>query len=332
MKRVISMVEGVLRQLRRRGHANPLPIDVDNESFHEMPGIGIFLDWRTHDDNEKLSWIQRNKTSEGGFGYTIEKRRDRHGLPIKTSAKLFMLRPDLTIERGSAERQKRVRLMLHRFRERLAQSPEALRQIGMPEYMRIAKITGAGAQQNPLKLIKWGEYCALVSTAYDAAPEHDPKAIPSYVALRAAVNRFFKLIQSKVRVEFVSGDPYKSSEQMQREVAKTKVFKVMKEHSQHPFFTEEENWKFRAVHDWFSHILAKQPFGQRAEIQAYNTHAKMFPAAALPALFTEIVGQSCYNTSRGGFPIQKVALLPGFDYRNLGAVEGWKIERKRLSR
>jgi len=187
-------------------------------------------------------------------------------------------------------------------------------------------------QQNPLKLAKWPEYCSLVAAAYDAAPEYDPKAVGSFTALRAAVNKFFKLIQSKVRVEFVSGDPYASSEQMQREVARTKVFKVMKEHSEHPFFTEEENWKFRAVHDWFSHILAKQPFGQRAEMQAYNTHAKMFPPAALPALFTEIVGQSCYNTTRGGFPVQKVALLPGFDYRNLGVAEGWKIERKRLTR
>jgi hypothetical protein len=115
---------------------------------------------------------------------------------------------------------------------------------------------------------------------------------------------------------------------MRNEVMKTKVLKVMKEFSDHPFFTELENWKFRAVHDWYSHIIAKQGFDQKGEIKAYNTHTKMFPKASLPALFTEVVGQACYATTRNGtFPEQKVAILKGFDYENLGRVEGWLIDK-----
>lgn len=181
-----------------------------------------------------------------------------------------------------------------------------------------------------LELIDWSEYCDLVTKAYEDAPENDPEAQASYAALRNAVSKFFNLIQSKVKVEFVDGDPYTSSEQMQKEVAKTKVMKIMKDFSSHPFFSEEENWQFRAVHDWFSHILSHQPFTRKGEIQAYNTHVKMMPAAALPALFTEIIGQVCYQTSKGSFPTQKVAILKGFDYKNIGKVEGYQIEKKKL--
>ena len=50
-----------------------------------------------------------------------------------------------------------------------------------------------------------------------SAPENDPEAQASYAALRDAVKKFFNLIESKVKVEFVDGDPYTSSEQMQKE-------------------------------------------------------------------------------------------------------------------
>ena len=56
----------------------------------------------------------------------------------------------------------------------------------------------------------------------------------------------------------------------------------------------------------------------------------MFPPAAWPALFTEIIGQVCYQTSKGSFPTQKVAILKGFDYQNIGKVEGYQIEKKKL--
>lgn len=181
-----------------------------------------------------------------------------------------------------------------------------------------------------LELINWTDYCDLVAKAYDEASENDPEAQASYSALRDAVNKFFKLIQSKVKVEFVDGDPYTSSEQMQKEVAKTKVMKVMKDFSTHPFFSEEENWRFRAVHDWFTHIISHLPFSRKGELQAYNSHIKMFPPAAWPALFTEIIGQVCYQTSKGSFPTQKVAILKGFDYQNIGKVEGYQIEKKKL--
>ena len=59
-----------------------------------------------------------------------------------------------------------------------------------------------------LELIDWSEYCDLVTKAYEDAPENDPEAQASYAALRDAVKKFFNLIESKVKVEFVDGRGY----------------------------------------------------------------------------------------------------------------------------
>jgi hypothetical protein len=55
------------------------------------------------------------------------------------------------------------------------------------------------------------------------------------------------------------------------------------------------------------------------------------PQQSIPALFTEIVGQvSAYHTGGGTFAEQKICLLDGFDYINLGVVEGYDIVNKEL--
>jgi hypothetical protein len=55
------------------------------------------------------------------------------------------------------------------------------------------------------------------------------------------------------------------------------------------------------------------------------------PPASWPALFTEIVGQaSTYFYQGGQFAEQKIALLDGFDYENIGMVDGYEIVDKQL--
>lgn len=181
-----------------------------------------------------------------------------------------------------------------------------------------------------LELVSWDEYAKLVAKAYMDAPDYEEEAVPSFEAMKGACEKYFKILQSKVRVEFVDGDPYSSADQMRREVAATKTLKIMKDFSDHPFFSAEENWKFRTVHDWFTHILAGQPFTLEGELSAYNQHLKMFPKAAYPALFTEIVGQVCAQTVTGGFQAQKVCVLRGFDYEKIGRVDGMIIKNKKL--
>lgn len=187
-----------------------------------------------------------------------------------------------------------------------------------------------GILAEKLELKDFKSYAKLVSDAYEAAPAMEPGVEGAWHTLIAHFKKLYKQISSKYKIEFVAEDPYPDAETMQREVKKSGVFKVYTGHNEHPVFTPQENLYFRAVHDYFTHIIANQPFGLRGEIRAYNTHAKLCPPAALPALFTEIVGQACVAVVTGKFPEQKIAILKGFDYKNLGKVEGHEVVNKEL--
>jgi hypothetical protein len=193
-----------------------------------------------------------------------------------------------------------------------------------------------------LILNNYDEYAKLVADAYEAAPEYDESVLPSYRALiDHAVNKLYPQILGKgIDIQFVKDDPYADRNQMAADVENNKVLKISKLFNDHPVFTAEENLKFRAVHDYYTHIVCNQDFGLKGELKAYNTHARLAPPAALPALFTEVVGQACYAIDRGhvddygdfvpAFGDQKVAELPGFDYMKVGEVKGRSISNKKL--
>lgn len=178
----------------------------------------------------------------------------------------------------------------------------------------------------------YGSFCERVAAAYEAAPLYDPAAVPSYRVLIASVEKFYRRLQSRVDVVFVPGQSYASATEMRRRVAATGVLEISVDFNQHPIFTPEQNLHFRAVHDYIVHIVGKghPEFGQRGEIRSYNLHRALAPPAAWPALFTEVVGQVCYQTVHGDFPVQKAAILPGFDFVNVGLAEGCRVEHKRL--
>jgi len=182
----------------------------------------------------------------------------------------------------------------------------------------------------------WDLYAELVARAYEAAPSFDPSAVSSYEALEPFINKMFGQLQSKVKIVPSHEDPYEGDEDMKRQVKATGTLKVFTGGTEHPTFTPELNWKLRAVHDWMAHIQPNTSFSQKGEIQAYNAHLKTIPPAGAPALFTEVVGQASHFNTRGHFPEQKIALLPGFDYFNLGQVDpeiiGYRLdpERKEL--
>ena len=163
------------------------------------------------------------------------------------------------------------------------------------------------------------DFADRVADAYEAAPDYDKDALKHWDALNKSNHKLFKQIQSKYKVEFVDEDPYRTAEEMRRETEDTGVLKIYKGDSEHPYFSKEDNWIFRAVHDYYTHIITKtEDFDLRGELRAYNTHSKLVPPDALPALFTEVVGQVCYYIKKDKFPKQKVSVLPGFDFKTIG--------------
>lgn len=127
----------------------------------------------------------------------------------------------------------------------------------------------------------------------------------------------------------------------------------------HPAFSADDNAVFRTVHDYFTHgtlrrVFQRQidalqlgdtppspaqlaqllphirldqggnrghTFGLRGEINTYLTHSRLAGAKLRPVLFTEVIGQACYQTVVGQFPQQKVGLLHGFDLFRIGLAQ-----------
>jgi hypothetical protein len=153
-----------------------------------------------------------------------------------------------------------------------------------------------------------------IADAYDKLPDFDKEAVDEFESLGREVNKQYDFMTRKlgVKVEFVSNDPYKTSKEMFADVSKKRL-KVLstKATGGHPVFTDEQNDRFRAVHDFFGHAATGRGFGQDGEEAAWVHHSQMFTPKARLALTTETRGQnSWYNTRKNGFAKQKVALLP----------------------
>ena len=170
-------------------------------------------------------------------------------------------------------------------------------------------------------LKSWDEYASKVADAYEARPSMESQHLSSWKSLITHIEKMFDQMQSRVAVEFTPEDPYKSEKEIVQDIEQNKRLKIYSGSAEHPVWSVEQNLKFRAYHDYLSHVAGGHAFGMKGEIASYNQHAKMAPKDALLALFTEIIGQAMTAVKRGGFPEQKICKLHGFDYINLGKID-----------
>lgn len=204
-----------------------------------------------------------------------------------------------------------------------------------------------------LKLKNWDEYVKIVAKAYNEAPDYDASAVHHWDSLNASNHTLFKRLLNKVNIvfttvdkskigsidimgktypiEFLNGEPYSTQSQMKDDVINNNTIKISIDYSDHTIFSLQDNVIFRTVHDYIVHILGNKQFGARGEIASYNLHAKLVPKDAVPAIFTEVVGQASVAVTSGSFPSkQKIAVLKGFDYYNVGNVDDYEINNKEL--
>ena len=168
----------------------------------------------------------------------------------------------------------------------------------------------------------WLKWAARLTEAYDARPVIESSMRKSYDALNESNHKMYKQILSKVDVEFVDDDPYRNYKTMEQEVFKTNKLKIFKGGSKHPFFSEEDNWIFRTVHDYLGHLAGHFKFSLQGELSAYQKHVKIAPVAARPALFCEVPAQIAYYYTKHTFVTnQKACHLYGFDFVNLGIID-----------
>lgn len=166
-----------------------------------------------------------------------------------------------------------------------------------------------------------------VADAYDQLPDFDQKAVPAYKAMSKETHQQYEhLTRPKeeggmgIQVEVTKEDPYGRSgmsnvvRELRQDVSRGRI-KVLSTASTggHPFFSNEENDKFRAVHDVFGHLGSGRGIDPHGEEAAFQKHSQMYSPLARQAMATETRGQNSWvNTYGEGktFPKQKVALLP----------------------
>lgn len=153
-----------------------------------------------------------------------------------------------------------------------------------------------------------------VAHHYDRMPEHDPGAVKHFEAMRQEVLRQHDFMTHKMglHTEVTHDDPYENFKQMHHDVTNNHRIRVMSDHATggHPYFSPEENEKFRAVHDVFGHIAGGGGFDRHGEEAAFHAHALMFSPHARPALATETRGQFASSVVNGKFGPQKIAVMP----------------------
>ena len=208
----------------------------------------------------------------------------------------------------------------------------------------IKKLLREGLLNEKLQLRNWDNYVTLVADSYAELPDYDSSVVSHWESLNNSNHTLFKRLLSKVnvvfttndkskvgtinidgnqyKVEFINqGDEYQSASQMRNEFNETGTLKISIDYSEHPIFSVTDNIVFRTVHDYMAHILGNHDFGAKGEIASYNRHVKMAPQDAIPALFSEVVGQASYTIKNNTFPKQKIAVMKGFDFINLGMVD-----------
>lgn len=150
--------------------------------------------------------------------------------------------------------------------------------------------------------------------AYDKLPEFDRKAVPHFEAMRDEVAQQYHHLTHNmgVKVHVTDHDPYKNIHELAHDVRNNHRLQVMGTHvtGGHPFFSNDENDKFRAVHDMFGHLATGRGFDRHGEEAAYQAHSRMFSEHARGAMASETRGQNGSLISNGHFGPQRIALLP----------------------
>lgn len=143
---------------------------------------------------------------------------------------------------------------------------------------------------------------------YQNADTIEERHLYAWKLLAEETALLFDALPKDLRVRFLPGQPYATAADM-HSVIRTRHLVISTDHNFHPVWTCEENLRFRAVHDWYGHILTGYDFTLEGERGAYEATAELHTPSAKHALFTEVYVQALYYVVFGHFGEQKVTLI-----------------------
>lgn len=125
----------------------------------------------------------------------------------------------------------------------------------------------------------------------------------SYDALTNVINEQYAHITTPreqggagINVEVTHENPYSHPREMHEDVTKNRRLRVLSTESTggHTMWANEQNDKFRAVHDALGHLAIGRDFSRHGEEAAYESHAATMPREAHRALAAETRAQNAY--------------------------------------
>ena len=140
------------------------------------------------------------------------------------------------------------------------------------------------------------ELARVIAAVYHRAKSlpRDPKVRKCYNHLIHEIAFQYNILPVRVTAYGDGSVPYESSKDMMDDLLKNRHLYVYSGGEAHPIFTRKENFKFRAVHDFFGHAALGFAFGPKGEENAWIEHSKLFTPLARMALSTETRGQNSW--------------------------------------
>lgn len=206
-------------------------------------------------------------------------------------------------------------------------------------------------------------YVMVVAEEYHKLPKVTKSDLKHWESLATSVEKFMPRMMSDVKVVFTTEDPYPNQREMMYDIIVNKRMKIYAttddggQEGQHPGLSNKQNNILRAVHDyathyaknakWFKKFLktghikdvkqkefkmvrfSHHAFTVRGEMNTFVTHSRIAPKLAVPALFTEIVGQICTYFVTGKFTDNKASVMDGIDFKNVGKFTSSGLQKRK---
>ncbi len=124
---------------------------------------------------------------------------------------------------------------------------------------------------------------------------HYPQSVKT-----AAIARTMELFNAiPIPVVLMEGcEPFQSAEDMLVYIRQHGYMPVRYHGGNHAVFGFRFS-EFRAVHDYYGHLLGLNAFTFQGEVRAYAVHAREYPREVLPAIWSNVVLENAYRVNRG---------------------------------
>ena len=207
-------------------------------------------------------------------------------------------------------------------------------------------------------------YICVVAEEFHKLKKYNPKYEENWKSLITSDAKFMKQVLSKVKIEYVQFDPYGNQREMMFDILMNNTLQVYatidgdkNQEGSHPQMTNSENNVFRAVHDYIGHYnpnskkfkkfvtdnritstedskfksyrFTSHSFTVRGEMNTFLTHSKTVSPKAVPALFTEIIGQICTYFVTRNFTFNKVDIIKSIDFKNIGMFTSPELKKRK---